>query len=159
MLDLAEKIAKTYLSGGKVLVFGNGGLAAEAEHFAAELMGKFGWPVYIPCFALTSPSALITALGNDIGFGHIFTHQVETLTKPGDIVIGMTTSQSPNIIEAVSKAKKLGATAIVLCSNWSEIKETGIAIIRMPGIDIAAVQNEIIKYLHNVAREAKELSK
>ena len=69
---LPRMIAKCYQKGGKVLICGNGGLAAESEHFAAELMGKYGRDVYIPCIALTSNSSLTTAISNDMGFENVF---------------------------------------------------------------------------------------
>ena len=76
MINLANEIARCYYAGGKVLICGNGGLAAEAEHFTAELMGKFSKDVYIPCIALTCPSALITAISNDVSFADVFAHNI-----------------------------------------------------------------------------------
>ena len=82
-----------------IFVAGNGGLCAEAEHFCAELMGKYAFDVYIPCITLTCPSSLITALANDIGYENVFAHQLEVLGNTGDTFIGLTTSHSKNILK------------------------------------------------------------
>jgi phosphoheptose isomerase len=145
LVSLSQSIADAYKRGNKVLICGNGGLAAESEHFAAELMGQYGKDVYIPCISLTCPSSLITALANDIGFEHVFSHQIKTLGKEGDVAICMTTSASNNIIEAYQWAEELGLKAYLL--NQSNI---GIG-------QVEEVQENIIKLLHKVAREAKEL--
>ena len=96
-----------------IFIAGNGGLCSVAEHFTAELMGKFAFDVFIPCMCLTSPSSLITALANDIGYDNVFAHQIEVLGKPGDTFIGLTTSHSKNIMEAVEVAKKRGMCVIL----------------------------------------------
>jgi phosphoheptose isomerase len=145
MHQLSVAIAEAYKRGNKVLICGNGGLAAESEHFAAELMGKYGRDIFIPCISLTGPSALITALANDIGFENVFSHQVKTLGKPGDLVIGMTTSKSPNILKTIHTASEMGL-------DWQILDR-----INMNGESVAEVQNNIIKFLHEVALEAKEL--
>ncbi len=96
-----------------IFIAGNGGLAAESEHFAAELMGRYAFDVYIPCIALTTNSSLITALANDMGFENVFSHQLEVLGKVGDTFIGMTTSHSKNILKAVDTAKRKGMVVIL----------------------------------------------
>lgn len=155
MINLAKEIVQCYNNGGKVLICGNGGLAAEAEHFTAELMGKFGKEVFIPCIALTCPSSLITALSNDYGYENVFSHQVKTLGKRGDVLIAMTTSQSPNILKVIRTGKANKMMVVTLCSNWSDIPRNNI--IRIPGKDAVEVQNETIVFLHKVAKEVKEL--
>ena len=142
---LAKIIAYCYKSGGKVLICGNGGLAAEAEHFAGELMGKFGREVFIPCIALTPNSALITAISNDMGFEEVFAHQVRVLGNRGDVLIAMTTSKSVNIIKAVRAGVEKGMITILLNKA------------NLGGNDVAEIQENALKLLHRVAREAKEL--
>jgi phosphoheptose isomerase len=138
--ELSQKIFECYFRGGKVLICGNGGLAAESEHFAGELMGKYGRDIYIPCIALTTNSTLTTAISNDMGFDVVFSHQVRVLGKPGDVFIGMTTS-----IAAKITAEIAGMDVIIL--NRENIK----------GKDVAEIQENILKLLHQVAREAKEI--
>src|SRR3989338_5182191 len=102
--------------GGKILIAGNGGSAADAQHFVAELAGKF---IYerkgLPAIALTTNSSIITAIGNDFGYEYIFSRQVEGLGQPGDIFIGISTSgNSVNLVNAMYSAKKMGMIAVGL---------------------------------------------
>lgn len=128
----------------KVLICGNGGLAAESEHFAAELMGKFAFDAYIPCIALCANSSLLTALANDIGFENVFSHQVETLGNEGDMFIGMTTSRSPNIVKAYETAVKKGLDAYLWDGTF------------LQGKDVAEKQEYAIKLLHILAYDLKK---
>lgn len=103
-------IAKKLKNGNKVLICGNGGSAADSQHFAAEIVGRFekerkGYAA----IALTTDTSALTAIGNDYGFEKVFSRQVEALGEKGDILIGISTSgNSPNVIEAVKVAKKMG---------------------------------------------------
>jgi phosphoheptose isomerase len=155
--DLMQAIVNVYKSGGKVLICGNGGLAAESEHFAAEMMGKFGKDVYIPCFALTANTSLITGLGNDIGFEEIFAHQVRTLGKKGDVLIAMTTSASPNIMRALKAAREAGLVSAVICGQkiGSPTKSDADYVYRMHAEETATVQSEILSFLHYLAYNCK----
>src|SRR3989344_7180750 len=100
----------------KILIAGNGGSAADAQHFAAELAGQFihkrkGLPV----IALTTNASITTAIGNDFGYEHVFSRQVEGLGRQGDIFIGISSSgNSPNIIHAINSAKKTGLITVGL---------------------------------------------
>ncbi len=155
VIDLAEKIALTYFNGGKVLVCGNGGLAAEAEHLTAELMGKYGKDIFIPCVALTVPSSLITALSNDFSFDDVFAHQIRALGNRGDLLIAMTSSQSTNVMMAMAAGLHKHMEVVILCSTYSKVQDD--YAIRVDGREVGEVQENIIRYLHRVAREAKEL--
>ena len=139
----------------KVLICGNGGLAACAEHFAAELMGKFAFDVYVPCIALTTNTSLLTALANDLGFFEIFAHQVKVLAKSGDVLIAMTTSASENILKVIKAGNELGMLTALLCGPGSPdmaAKHT----YRMKCEDsVAVVQQEVMSFLHYVAYNTK----
>jgi len=118
--DLLDKAAEacvaSLVGGGKILVFGNGGSAAEAQHFAAEMVNRFmkDRPA-IPAVALTADVSCLTSIGNDSDFASVFSRQIEALGKPGDIALGLTTSgNSPNILAAFRSAKKAGLTTIAL---------------------------------------------
>lgn len=105
-------------NGGKVYTIGNGGSCAQAQHFAAELIGRFGGfnRRALPAVALTSDSTVMSALSNDFGYEHCFSRQVEALVSTTDILVAFTTSgRSRNIIEAVQSAKNIGATTILFC--------------------------------------------
>jgi len=114
LVALADVIADRVRKGGKVLVFGNGGSAADAQHFAGELVGRFtkeGPP--IAALALTTDTAILTALGNDYGYEHVFKRQLEAHARPSDIAIGISTSgNSRNVLEAMQVAKSRGLLTV-----------------------------------------------
>lgn len=112
-------LVRVLADGGQVLVFGNGGSAADAQHFAAELVGRFertrrGWPAV----ALSTDTSVLTSLANDFGFETVFARQVEALGRQGDLAVGITTSgASPNVVRALETAKARGLRTIALTGN------------------------------------------
>jgi D-sedoheptulose 7-phosphate isomerase len=113
---VSELLVSALRQGGKVLLFGNGGSAADAQHIAAELVGRFAFnrPA-LPALALSVNSSSVTAIGNDQGFDQIFARQLEALARRGDVAIGISTSgDSINVINAVSKAKEIGLHTVAL---------------------------------------------
>ena len=105
--------------GGKILIAGNGGSAAQAQHMAAELMGRFAFDrPGLPAIALTTDTSVITAIGNDYGFEHIFSRQVQAHGNKGDVFIGFSTSgTSPNILTAFEEARACGLVCIGFTGN------------------------------------------
>jgi D-sedoheptulose 7-phosphate isomerase len=103
-------------TGGKLLVFGNGGSAADAQHLAAELVGRFQRErAAMPVLALTTDTSVLTSVGNDYGYDRVFARQVEALGRPGDIAMGITTSGgSPNVLAALEVAQARGLRTIAL---------------------------------------------
>jgi D-sedoheptulose 7-phosphate isomerase len=116
LLAQADDMAERLKRGCRVLVCGNGGSAADAQHFAAELSGRYVKERRaLAGIALTTDTSALTAIGNDYGFDRIFSRQVEALGRPGDILIGISTSgNSPNVILAVEAAKQLGVRTLGL---------------------------------------------
>jgi D-sedoheptulose 7-phosphate isomerase len=117
--NLAKAIEKMYQcvnAGSKILACGNGGSAADAQHFAAELVGRFERERQeLGAIALTTDSSILTAVGNDYGYDEIFSKQVNALGKTGDILLAISTSgNSKNVIKAIEAAKKKGITVISL---------------------------------------------
>jgi D-sedoheptulose 7-phosphate isomerase len=112
----AETISRALLSGRKLLAFGNGGSASDAEHLVAELVGRFeGERRALPAVALTADSSVVTAIGNDYGYAHVFTRQVEALGVEGDIAFGISTSgKSPNVEAALAAGKARGMITIAM---------------------------------------------
>ncbi|HJW72626.1 MAG TPA: D-sedoheptulose 7-phosphate isomerase [Geothrix sp.] len=110
LIAQAEDMAERLRRGARVLVCGNGGSAADAQHLAAELSGRYVKERRaLAGIALTTDTSALTAIGNDYGFDQIFSRQVEALGRPGDLLIGISTSgNSPNVIRAVTSAKELG---------------------------------------------------
>jgi len=109
---IAEAMAKTALSGGRILVCGNGGSAADSQHIAGELVGRFKKERRaIAAVALTTDTSILTCLGNDYGFDRVFERQVEALGRPGDLLLAISTSgSSANVLKAAVKAKAAGLT-------------------------------------------------
>jgi D-sedoheptulose 7-phosphate isomerase len=108
IVEAASLIAQCVRSGGKILLFGNGGSAADAQHLAAEFVGRFVRERQaLPAIALTTDSSILTAIGNDYGFDQVFARQMAALGQPGDVAIGISTSgNSPNVIAAMKEAKR-----------------------------------------------------
>lgn len=108
MATAAQMLVDTLLAGGIVLLFGNGGSAAEAQHIAANLVGRFQEERRaLPVVALTTDSSAPTALGNDCGFERVFARQIEALANPGDVVVVLSTSESsPNVLVGVVAARE-----------------------------------------------------
>lgn len=110
MVKVSELLIYALKRGNKVLLFGNGGSAADAQHIAAELVGRFAFnrPA-LPALALSVNSSCVTAIGNDYGFEQVFSRQIEALARPGDVAIGISTSgNSPNVLQGLAAAKKMG---------------------------------------------------
>jgi len=132
IFEAADSIITCLRAGGKLLFFGNGGSAADAQHLAAEFVGRFVRErAALPAIALTTNSSILTAVGNDYGFDQIFARQVQALGHPGDVVIAISTSgNSPNIIEGVRAAKKGQLKTIGLGGKDGGLlaKETDLAI-------------------------------
>jgi D-sedoheptulose 7-phosphate isomerase len=116
IIQSAEEILKTFQQGGKILIFGNGGSAADSQHIAAEFIGRFQKErKSLPAIALTTDTSILTSLGNDYSYDIIFARQIEGLGKKGDVAIGISTSgNSKNVIEGIQKAKALGLKTITL---------------------------------------------
>ena len=114
LVNLADRIAERVRNGGQVLVFGNGGSASDAQHFAGELVGRFtkeGPP--IAALSLTTDTAVITAVGNDYGYDYVFKRQVEAHARPSDVAVGISTSgNSKNVLVAMEVAKSRGLLTI-----------------------------------------------
>jgi D-sedoheptulose 7-phosphate isomerase len=106
-------------SGGKVMACGNGGSAADAQHFAAELIGRFERErEELAAIALTTDTSILTAVGNDYSYDEVFSKQVRGLGKKGDILLGISTSgNSKNVVKAIEAAKKIGINIIALTGN------------------------------------------
>ena len=111
-----DVVATALASDHKVLLFGNGGSAADAQHIAAELVGRFlGERKALPAIALTTDTSALTAIANDYGYEEVFARQVEALGRPGDVAIAISTSgKSPNVLRAVDTARASGMTTIGL---------------------------------------------
>jgi D-sedoheptulose 7-phosphate isomerase len=116
LVEVAQVCVEVYRNGKKILIAGNGGSAADAQHFAAELVGRYGFDrPSLPSIALTTDSSNLTAIGNDYGYEYVFSRQLEGLGQEGDLFIGISTSgNSQNVINAFISAKDRGITTVAL---------------------------------------------
>jgi D-sedoheptulose 7-phosphate isomerase len=136
-------LAKVLKGGKTVFLFGNGGSAADAQHIAAELEARFlKERRALRCHALTTNTSTLTAVGNDYGYEYTFSRQVEAYCRKGDAVIAISTSgNSPNVLEAVKRAKKLGATAIGFTNEkGGKLKGLVDVCLQVPSTDTQRVQ-------------------
>ena len=122
VVKAASAIAAALREGRAILTFGNGGSAADAQHFAAEMVGRYerdrkAWPA----IALTTDTSALTAVGNDYGFERVFARQLEALGRPGDIALGISTSgNSPNVLRGLEAANERGLISIALTGRGGE---------------------------------------
>ncbi len=159
ILDAAQKIQGRLEAGGKLLLMGNGGSAGDAQHIAAELVGRFKKErKAMPALALTVDTSSLTALGNDYGFDTIFERQVEALANKNDTVIGISTSgNSENVVRAVNKANSIGAFTIGLLGNeGGRLKEAVNLSIIIPSNDTARIQEVHITIGHIICEIIEE---
>ncbi len=114
--EVGTILQNTIKNGGKILLCGNGGSAADSQHIAAEIVGRFQKERKgLPSIALTTDTSILTSVGNDYGYDYIFARQVEALCTPKDVLIGLTTSgNSANVVRAIEAANTIGAVTIGL---------------------------------------------
>lgn len=151
--QVAEWVVETYRKRGKVLLFGNGGSAADAQHIAAELGGKYYFQrPPLAALALHTNTSLVTAIGNDLSYDRIFALQVQALAGPHDVVIGISTSgASENVIAGIRVAKAQGSRTIGLTgASGGSLKELADCCICVPSSDTPRIQEAHILIGHIV---------
>jgi phosphoheptose isomerase len=149
--EAAVVLADCLGRGNKVLVLGNGGSAADAQHFAAEFVGRFGRERDpLPVIALTTDTSVLTAVGNDYGFEEIFVRQVRALASPGDAVVAISTSgRSLNVLQAVGASRAAGATTIALTGgDGGELAKVCDIAIVVPSSSTPQIQEVHVTILH-----------
>ena len=149
--EITGVIINAYKENKKVILFGNGGSAADAQHLACELVGKFYLErKALASIALTTNTSELTAIANDSNFNRVFARQVEALVNPGDIVIGITTSgNSLNVIEGIKEAKLRGAVTIGFTgASGGKLKENIDYLLAVPSEDTPHIQESHIMIGH-----------
>lgn len=157
--SIANKINEAYQNGKKTIVFGNGGSASDALHFAAEIVCRFEKNrKALPCIALTENVSSLTAISNDFGYEYVFSRQVEAFANKGDIIIAITTSgNSENVIKAVEKAKEMGLFVIGLTGeDGGQLKLLSDMCYRAPSKVTGRIQECHILLLHILAKFVEE---
>lgn len=134
LVDAVQACIAALKNGNKLLVAGNGGSAADAQHIAAELVARFEFDrPGLPGIALSTDTSALTAIGNDYGFDFLFSRQLEALARPGDVFIGITTSgNSKNIVKAMEVAATLGVVRIALCGQGGRVHELAEHVLAAP---------------------------
>jgi D-sedoheptulose 7-phosphate isomerase len=150
---LALLLVDTFRAGHKVLLFGNGGSAADAQHVAGELVGRFLIDRQaLPAIALTTDTSILTATANDFGFEHIFVRQVQALAQEGDMAVGISTSgNSPDVLQGIQAAKDLGVKTVALTgAGGGKLKGLADLCVCVPSECTPAVQEVHIAIWHAV---------
>ena len=139
----AETIAHGLRTGHKVLFFGNGGSAADAQHLAAELVGRFGPNrLPLPAISLSTDTSVLTAIGNDYGFAKVFARQIEALGLPGDTAVAISTSgDSPNVVEGIDVARSKGLFTVGFTGETGgKLKDRVEVLFRVPSRETPRIQ-------------------
>ena len=149
---IADRIAQTLRSGGKLLIAGNGGSAADAQHVAAEFLSRFGFDRNpLPAIALTTDTSVLTAIGNDYGFEQIFERQVRGLGRKDDMLIAISTSgRSPNVIAALKAARDIGMTTTGFSGSAGEMPALCDLLLAVPSQETALIQQIHITAFHAI---------
>lgn len=148
---IADRLAQILRAGGKILLAGNGGSAADAQHVAAEFLSRFSFDRNpLPAIALTTDTSVLTAIGNDYGYEQVFERQVRGLGRKGDAFIAISTSgRSPNIIGGLKAAREIGMTTIGFGGAAGEMHALCDLMLAVPSTDTALIQQ-----IHLVAHHA-----
>lgn len=159
IVNVTEHIINTLRNGGKVLTCGNGGSAADAQHFAAELIGRYrrerpGWSA----IALTVDPSVLTSLCNDYGFEQVFARQIQALGRPGDILVAISTSgRSKNVLAAAETASALGIRTVGLTGQGSsKLGEIVDHHLPIPSTNTAFIQQAHIAVIHIICELVEE---
>ncbi|PPS42301.1 glycosyltransferase [Chroococcidiopsis sp. TS-821] len=148
----AKQLSHCFAQGNKVLICGNGGSAAEAQHLAAEFVGRFrcAYRAGLPAIALTADTALVTAWSNDVGYEDVFARQVKTFAQPGDVLIGISTSgRSRNLVQAFHAARQQNIHCIALIGgSGGELLDLANTAILVPASDPQRIQEVQLMVLH-----------
>ena len=150
ILEAAQAIAHAFKAGRKVLLFGNGGSAADSQHIAAEFMNRFQIErPPLPAIALTTDTSVLTSISNDYAFEEVFSKQVKALGKKGDIAIGISTSgNSANVLKAFRAAKKLGMVTIAITAEGGKMASNADIPLAVPSRSVPRIQEAHIVIGH-----------
>ena len=162
ILQFVEWTVETFEAGRKVLIFGNGGSAADAQHMAAEFVNRFKIDRRpLPAIALTTDSSILTSIGNDFGFDLVYVKQVQALGDAGDLVIAISTSgNSPNVVQAVAAAREKGIRTVALTGGMKgdggELGKVADLVLNVPAETTAHIQEAHLWLEHMVCELAEK---
>jgi D-sedoheptulose 7-phosphate isomerase len=157
--EVARRVIAAYRADGRVFTFGNGGSAADAQHFAGELVGRYRRERRpLPATALSVDPSVVTCIGNDYSFEDLFARQVRALVRPGDVVIGFTTSgRSENVVRGLAAAREQGATSVLFGGgDGTPASEHADHALVVPSSTTARIQEMHLLLLHLVIEQVDE---
>ena len=160
ILEFASLCRTAITKGNKIFFMGNGGSASDAQHLAAEFVGRFEKErIGLPAIALTTDTSILTAVGNDYGFGQVFSRQIAALARSGDVVVGISTSgNSVNVVQAIAAAKEIGAVTVGLTGeSGGQLDEVCDLCIKVPSRSTARIQEAHILIGHIVCALVDEV--
>ena len=159
IIKCVNAISKTFLTGGKLFICGNGGSAADAQHMAAELVGRFGEErPGLPAIALTTDSSALTAIANDWNYEYVFKRQLEALGRPGDVILGISTSgASKNVLGTLAHARPQGITSLGLTGTADTMMQHVCdVLINVGGSSTPIIQERMLVVEHTVCQLVEE---
>ena len=159
IVQLSDLLVNTFQSGGKVVLFGNGGSAADAQHVAAELINRFLLDrEALPAIALSTDSSVLTSIGNDSAFDRVFSRQVRALVQKGDVVVGISTSgNSPNVLNGFIAAREIGATIVGFAGcDGGKLKDLVDICVCVPSVSTPRIQEAHITVWHAICEVVEQ---
>lgn len=153
---VGNRLIAAYREGGRLFTFGNGGSAADAQHLAAELVGRYQRDRRpLPALALTVDPSVVTCIGNDYGYEEVFARQVQAFAAPGDMVIGFTTSgRSPNVVAGLAAARKAGAMTVLFTGgDVGPAADHADHVLAVPSPTTARIQEMHLLLLHLLSEQ------
>jgi D-sedoheptulose 7-phosphate isomerase len=153
VVEIAGVIVETLRNGGKVIFFGNGGSSMDAGHLAAELTGRYAYDrPGLAAFSISDSTAAMTAIGNDYSYADVFSRQVLALGRPGDVVVGLTTSgNSANVVQALSVAQDAGMVTVALTGrSGGRVADVARFSVQVPSDDTPRVQEACLHLGHSI---------
>jgi D-sedoheptulose 7-phosphate isomerase len=159
IVEIIDAVVAALARGNTVFFFGNGGSAADSQHLAAELVGRFTLERRaLPALALTTDTSILTSIGNDYGFDQIFLRQIQGLGRAGDVAIGLSTSgNSPNVLQAIEAARAGGMVTVALTGqSGGRLADHVDFCLRVPSGDTARIQESHITIGHLICQGVDE---
>ncbi len=156
--EVGRALCRSLADGGKLITFGNGGSAADSQHFAAELLGHFKRDRQpLPAQALTTDSSTLTAIANDYEYGDVFARQVRAVARPGDVVVGISTSgSSENVLRGLAAGREAGAVTVMLTGQRADVAALVDHVLAVPSTDTARIQEMHIMLIHLISSMVDE---